>query len=51
MGGMSRHAETDDLIILVVLIKLRCCVATVAIYNEESIRAYCTRLRMSVEVL
>jgi hypothetical protein len=48
---MSRHAETDDLVVLAVLIKLRCCVAAVAIYNKESIRACCTRLRMSVEVL
>ena len=48
---MGWHTESDDLILRTELIKLRCSVATVAIKDKQSVRAYCTRLCMSVEVL
>ena len=48
---MRRHTESDNLVILAVLIKLRCSVALVAVKDEQSVRSSCARLSMSIKVL
>lgn len=51
VGGVRRHVEGDNLVILAELIKLWRCVAAMSIKDKQSIRPCCTRLRVSVKVL
>ena len=48
---MRWHADGDDLVISITLIKLMCSVAAVAVKNEQPIISYLTRLCVSVEVI
>jgi hypothetical protein len=49
--GVRRHAESDNLVILAKLIKLWCSIALMTVKDEKSVRALCTGLCVSVEVL
>jgi hypothetical protein len=51
VGGVRRHAESNDLIIFAELIKLWCSMALMTVKDEESVRALCTGVCVSVEVL
>jgi hypothetical protein len=51
VGGVRRHVESNNLVILAELIKLWRSMALMTVKNKESIRALCTRLCVSVEVL
>jgi hypothetical protein len=45
------HTESDNLVLRTELIKLRCTVTAITIKDQQSIRACCTRLCVSVKVL
>jgi hypothetical protein len=45
------HTESDNLVLRTELIKLRYTVTAITIKDQQSIRACCTRLYVSVEVL
>lgn len=48
---MGRHAERNNLILCAVLVKLRRCVAIMAVEDKKSVGAGYTRLCTAVEVL
>lgn len=51
MRSIRRHVKANNVVVFTVLVKLRYCIAAIAIYNKESIRAYYTHLYMSIKVL
>ena len=48
---MRRHAETNNLVLCIVLVKLRRSMAAVAVKDEQAVDTSCTRRSLSIKVL
>jgi len=48
---VRRHAETDNLVLCTVLIKLRHSMAAMAVKDKQAVDTSCTRRSLSVKVL
>ena len=51
MGGVRRHAETNNLVLCTVLVKLRRSMAAVAVKDEQAVDTSYTRRSLSIKVL